>query len=156
MENMILKRILTIASTSIFLYHVYAMLHLWSDIPPRIAIHFSDGEPDEWGTKHVLFIMPIVSILFWLLLQKVSSKPEIFNYIHLTEENKKIQYSRAEKVLLLVQNLGFMALIFANEAFLGSAAGMETSFPFSIAIILLGICFIAPICLFVWALTLKH
>ncbi|MDX8342551.1 MULTISPECIES: hypothetical protein [Bacillaceae] len=77
------------------------------------------------------------------------------NYIHLTEENENIQYEQAERVLVLIQYLGSLTFVFSNEALLHEAVGMESSWPFSIAIVLLGICFVTPIYHLFWAATLK-
>jgi hypothetical protein len=156
MKNKPFKLTLTIISISIFLYHGFNLFYLWSDIPNQIAIHFSNDQPDNWGSKYFLLIMPIISILFWLLLQLLVRKPEKLNYVNLTERNKEIQFLKAEKVMLLIQSLGSISFLFANEAFLRSAIGMEITLPLSIAIVLLAICMIAPLYLLFWSATLKY
>jgi hypothetical protein len=156
MKNKPLKFTLIIISTSILIYHGFNIFHLWSDIPNQIAIHFSNEQPDNWGSKYFLFIMPIISFFFWLLIQILIRKPEKLNYVNLTEKNKEIQYLKAEKVMLLIQYLGSITFIFANEAFLRSAVGMETTLPLSIAIVLLAVCIISPLYLLFWGATLKY
>lgn len=156
MRNEPLKFTLILLSTTILLYHTFHFVYLWSEIPDTIPIHFSKGEPDQWGSKYFLFIMPIVSILTWFLIGLVANKPEKLNYVHLTEGNKKIQYVKAEKVMVLIQHMGAVTFLFANEAFLRNAVGMESRLPFSIALVLLAICFIAPIYHLFWAATLKN
>jgi Protein of unknown function (DUF1648) len=156
MRNEPLKLTLIIISTTILLYHTFHLFYLWSEIPNTIAIHFSKGEPDQWGSKYFLFIMPIVSILTWFLIRLVAKKPEKLNYVNLTEGNKEIQYAKADKVMVLIQHLGSITFIFANEAFLRNAVGMESRLPFSMAIVLLCICFMAPIYHLFWAATLKN
>ncbi|MGE6753720.1 DUF1648 domain-containing protein [Rossellomorea sp. NPDC071047] len=151
-----LKLTLIIISTTILLYHTFHLFYLWSEIPNTIAIHFSKGEPDHWGSKYFLFIMPIVSILTWFLIGLLVKKPEKLNYVNLTEGKKKIQYVKAEKVMVLIQYMGAVTFLFANEAFLRNAVGMESRLPFSIALTLLCICFIAPIYHLFWAATLKN
>jgi hypothetical protein len=156
MKNKPFKFTLIVISTSILFYHGFNLFHLWSDIPNKIAIHFSNDQPDNWDSKYFLFIMPIVSVFFWLLIQILVRKPEKLNYVNLTEKNKEIQYLKAEKVMLLIQYLGSITFIFANEAFLRSAVGMETTMPLSIAIVLLAICIISPLYLLFWGATLKY
>ncbi|MFI8575331.1 DUF1648 domain-containing protein [Rossellomorea aquimaris] len=156
MRNEPLKLTLILLSTTILLYHTFHLFYLWSEIPDTIAIHFSKGEPDQWGSKYFLFIMPIVSILIWFFIGLLAKKPEKLNYVNLTEENKKVQYVKAEKVMVFIQYMGAVTIIFANEAFLRNAVGMESGFPFSIAIVLLAICFMAPIYHLFWAATLKN
>ncbi|MBW3112422.1 DUF1648 domain-containing protein [Bacillus sp. MCCB 382] len=142
-------------STTILIYHAFHLFSLWPEIPATIAIHFSHGEPDYWGSKYILFLMPIVSLLIWFLIGFLVRNPEKLNYIHLTEENENIQYEQAERVLVLIQYLGSLTFVFSNEALLHEAVGMESSWPFSIAIVLLGICFVTPIYHLFWAATLK-
>ncbi|MCM3672057.1 DUF1648 domain-containing protein [Mesobacillus maritimus] len=156
MRNKRFKITLMIISTFILCYHIFKLFYLWSEIPFQIAIHFSSETPDNWGPKYILFIIPIVSILSWLLIGLLVKNPERLNYVNLTEANKKIQFTRAERVMLLIQNLSFISFILANEALLKNAVGMESSLPFSIAIVLLVICFIAPVYLLIWASTLKY
>lgn len=156
MKNNRIKLILTIFSIAILFYHGLNLYYFWSDIPNEIAIHFSNDKPDQWGSKYFLVIMPILSILFWFLIGIIARKPETLNYINLTEKNKEIQYLKAERVLLFIQNIGSVTFIFTNEAFLRSAAGMETTVPLFIAIALLVVCLIAPLYLLIWAATLKY
>ncbi len=150
------KWTLIIISTTTLIYHAFHIFSLWSEIPNTIAIHFSKGEPDHWGSKYFLFLMPIVSILTWFLIGFLAKKPEKLNYIHLTEENKNRQYGKAERVLVLIQYLGSLIFVFANEAFLKDAVGMKSGLPYSITMVLLVICLVAPIYHLFWAATLKQ
>ncbi|KGR74338.1 DUF1648 domain-containing protein [Ureibacillus manganicus] len=156
MKNQTFKITLMIISICAVVYHGFNLLSLWSDIPNEIAIHFSNNQSDNWGSKYLLIIMPIISILFWFLIQLVVRNPENLNYINLTEENKEIQYAKAKKVMLLIQYAGAITFIFVNEAFLRSAVGMDTTLPIIIAIVFLASCIIAPIYLLFWAAALKY
>ena len=156
MRNKPFKITILIISIFIFCYHVFNLFSLWSTIPERIAIHFMNDMADNWGSKYFLLIMPIVSIFVWYLIGLLVKKPEKMNYINLTEANKEIQFSRTEKVMILVQNFSFLFFIFANEAFLRSTVEMESNIPFIISLSLLALCFIAPIYLLIWAATLKY
>lgn len=156
MRNEPLKFTLIIISTPILLYHAFHLFYLWSEIPNTIAIHFRKGEPDQWGSKYILFIMPVVSIITWFLIGLVVKIPEKLNYVNLTEGNKEIQYARAEKVMVIIQYMGAVTFIFANEAALRNAVGMESGLPFSMAIVLLCICLITPVYHLFWAATLKN
>ncbi len=153
MKDKKFKLLLILISFSIFCYHIFNLFHLWSDIPSQITIHFTDGEP---GSKFFLFVMPIISVFIWFLVGLFVRNPEKLNYVNLTEENKDIQYSRTQSVMILIQNVSFMTFIFANEALLDNAVGMESSLPIAISIVCLVICFIAPLYLLVWAATLKY
>lgn len=156
MRNKPFKITILIISIFIFCYHVFNLFSLWPRIPDRIGIHFINDTANNWGSKYFLLIMPILSIFVWYLIGLLVKKPEKMNYINLTEANKEIQFSRTEKVMLLVQNFSFLFLIFANEAFLRSTVEMESNIPFIISLTLLALCFIAPMYLLIWAATLKY
>ena len=150
------KVTLVIISISILCYHIFQLFYLWADIPERIAIHFTNDAPDNWGPKYILYIMPILGIFIWFLIGLLVKKPEKLNYINLTEANKEIQFSRTGKVLILIQNLSFISFILANEALLRYSVGIDSSLPFIISLTLLAICFITPFYLLIWASTLKY
>ena len=156
MRNKPFKITILIISIFIFCYHVFNLLSLWSTIPEGIAIHFTNVTADNWGSKYFLLIMPILSIFVWYLIGLLVKKPERMNYINLTEANKKIQFLRTEKVMILVQNFSFLFLILANEALLRNTVGMEASIPFGISLTFLALCLIARIYLLIWAATLKY
>ncbi|MCR8848060.1 DUF1648 domain-containing protein [Rossellomorea sp. SC111] len=155
MRNELLKCTLIIISITILFYHIVHLFSLWSEVPRTIPIHFSKGEPDQWGSKYLLFIMPVVSILIWFFMGLLAKRPEKLNYVNLTEENKHRQYVKAEKGMVVIQYLSLMIFEFANEAFLRNAVGMDSSLPFSIALALMAICFLAPIYHLFWAARLK-
>jgi hypothetical protein len=155
-RNKPFKITFSIISISIFCYHIFNLLSLWTTIPDSIAIHFTNDTPDNWGSKYILFIMPILSIFVWFLIGILVKKPEKLNYVNLTEVNKEIQFSRAEKVMILIQNFSFLFFILANEAFLRYSVGMESNIPFVTSLTLLALCLIAPIYLLIWAATLKY
>ncbi len=83
--------------------------------------------------------MPSISVLTWYLIGLLVKNPEKLNYINLTEENKEIQYSKSEKVTLLIQYVGSITFIFDNEALLRNSVEMRSILPFSIAIVLLAL-----------------
>lgn len=150
------KIIFLLISIVIFGYHIFNLITLWPSIPNRIAIHFTNDTPDNWGPKYALLIMPIISIFLWLLIGLLIKNPEKLNYVNLTEKNKEIQYSRATKLLILIQNVSSLVFIFANAAFLNFSIGMDYSLPFIISLTLVAICLIAPIYLLIWSATLKY
>ena len=156
MRKKLLTCTLIIISMAILFYHFVHLFSLWSEIPSTIPIHFNTGEPDHWGSKYLLFIMPVVGIVLWFFMGLLARRPEKLNYVHLTEENKHIQYVKAEKLMVFIQYLCLMMFEFANEAFLRNAVGMDSSLPFSIALAFMAICFLAPMYHMFWAAMLKH
>ena len=50
-------------------------------LPERIPIHFNaSGQPDGWGTPRMLWLMPAVATVTYLLMTLVARYPSAFNF----------------------------------------------------------------------------
>lgn len=50
-------------------------------LPARIPIHFNAaGQPDGWGTPGMLWMMPVVATVIYLLMTLVARYPAAFNF----------------------------------------------------------------------------
>ncbi|CAG9620378.1 SdpI family protein [Sutcliffiella rhizosphaerae] len=133
-----------------------SFLVFWQDIPNTIAIHFTNGEPDNYGSKYLLLFMPVIGLFMWWLLGKLTHNPQKLNYINLTEKNKKKQYRMAVNMLITIQNLSFMLFLFANEALLRYAAGASHQVFFALSLALLFIILLTLFYNLIWATSLKE
>lgn len=144
----------------VFGYHFFNLISLWSTIPSKIAIHFTNDTPDQWGSKYVLFILLFLSFLIWyfmnLLIKYLIKSPHKMNYINLTEANKTTQFVRSQKMVILLQFCIFICLIFANEALLNYSADLDYTIAFSISLTFLGLCVILPFYNLFWAARLNY
>ncbi len=73
----------------------FAILVLaWSKLPERVPVHFSfGGQPDRWGGRIVLLVLPCIGMLIYLGLSLLARHPHTFNYpVRITEENALRQY----------------------------------------------------------------
>jgi len=122
-KDKVWTKILKILTVILLGYHLIHLILLWTDVPANIAIHFTNGEPDNWGSKYFLLIMPVTGFLTWWSLGVLIKHPEKLNYINLTEENRDKQHKMTSKILVVIQNLPFIMFIFGNEAFLKYAIG---------------------------------
>lgn len=116
-------KVLTFFAFIVLGYHIVHLILLWPSIPGRIAIHFTNGEPDNWGSKYVLLIMPVIGLVSWWLVGKLTKHPKKFNYINLTEKNRDKQYKMSRKIFTIHQNLILFIFIFGNESFFRKAVG---------------------------------
>lgn len=68
------------------------------DLPDRVPRHFdATGEADAWGPRMMVWALPFVNLLVWLLLGFVSRWPHLSNLpIEVTERN-------AERIYRLVR-----------------------------------------------------
>lgn len=125
------KLLLGIVSLFVLAYHLINLLLIWPDIPNRIAIHFTNGEPDNWGSKYFLLVMPLIGVVSWWLIGLLTKHPDKLNYINLTKENREKQYKKTSKIMILNQNISLILFILGNEAFLRYAIIRKMDYSYS-------------------------
>lgn len=76
---------------------IYSLLKL----PTTIPIHFNvSGQPDNYGNKLTLLILPILATTIYFGLTQLNKFPHIFNYMtKITENNVQKQYTIATRML---------------------------------------------------------
>lgn len=81
----------------IWILSCYAMFNM----PQTIPLHFnSNGQPDSYGDKKTIFILPLLGTLLYWGLTQLNKFPHLFNYTtRITAENAHSQYSMATRVL---------------------------------------------------------
>ncbi|MBM7602764.1 putative membrane protein [Metabacillus crassostreae] len=150
------KFLLSFISVGILVYHLINLFLFWPDIPDRIAIHFTNGEPDNWGSKFFVLIMPIIGLLLWWLIGLFTKHPEKLNYINLTEKNREKQYNMSKKMMIFIQHLVLIISILANESFIRYSVGIENSVLNFFPLILTAIMLLAVFYNLIWAARLKE
>ncbi|MFB9860016.1 DUF1648 domain-containing protein [Salinicoccus siamensis] len=150
------KSVFYIISSIILVYHLVNLFLFWPNMPDRIAIHFTMGEPDNWGSKYFVLIMPTIGLLMWWLIGLLTKHPEKLNYINLTEKNREKQYNMSEKIMTLIQNLVLIASILANESLIRHAVGIENNVFNFLPLFLTGIMVLAVFYNLIWAARLKE
>jgi len=73
--------------------------------PDTVPIHFnSSGQPDGYGGKVTLLLLPIIPTVIYLGLTQLNKYPHIFNYMtKITEENAKRQYTIATRMIRILK-----------------------------------------------------
>ncbi|WP_010283219.1 DUF1648 domain-containing protein [Bacillus timonensis] len=76
----------------------------WSEIPDRVPTHFNfAGEPDSWGGKGSILILPIIATFLFKTMFILSKFPHIHNYpIEVTPENAESIYRISRKMLITI------------------------------------------------------
>lgn len=97
-------------------------LFLYLVLPETIAIHFdAAGNPDGYGSKSTVFILPGIYLLLQFLMSVMAQTPELLNApVKLTEENKERQLQfgkRFMQVLRIVIGLVFLGIDYAAYGF---------------------------------------
>lgn len=76
-------------------------LYQFSRLPETIPTHFNgSGEPDDYGSKYTLWILPLVALVIYAILSLVSKIPEKLNYpVKITPANARKQYILSIRLL---------------------------------------------------------
>jgi uncharacterized membrane protein len=133
-------------------------VYIFIKLPAIIPVHFGDnGQPDKYGKKGLILILPILATLIYFGLTQISKYPEVFNYFRkITNENAERQYTistrmiRFLKIAILVV---FTLVIFSTYLITtGVTSGIGSWFlPF-----VLGLIVIPTIVFIIQALTAKN
>lgn len=103
----------------LFLLGIYGYIIVnWSEIPDRVPTHFNfAGEPDSWGGKGSVLVLPIVATFLFKTMFILSKFPHIFNYpVEVTPENAEGMYRNSRKMLIVMNFfLTFFLAIGARE-----------------------------------------
>jgi uncharacterized membrane protein len=110
-----LEKVLEVVGVLLLLFMVGLLLVSWPSVPETIPTHFNAaGQPDNYGGKGSLVVVPIVALVLYALLTVVSFFPQVFNFPwRITEQNAEAQYRLARTLLtwLKVELLATMTYI---------------------------------------------
>ncbi len=83
---------------------VWPAIH-WTNLPETVPTHFGfNGEPDGWGHKRSIWVLPGIALALYLLLTAAMKFPHRFNYLWpITPENAARQYALARRLISLVK-----------------------------------------------------
>jgi len=109
-------------------------LYYFNQLPDIIPSHYgSNGEPDGFSGKAIIWTLPIIGILLYVGLHCLSYYPHIYNYPQkVTEQNAKRLYTIATKVIRFLN--AQIALVFSYITYstihtaLGNKGGLGKSF----------------------------
>lgn len=133
--------------------HLLHLISLWGKIPGTVFLMYSGDSPSQSGPKELLFLVPALAILLWLVILFIRTKKEKFNYINLTEDNKELQYKAMDTMMVSIQILSFIGLISINESLLRDALSIDSELYTTIGLILIILCTAPPITLAIWSIT---
>ncbi|MGB0863075.1 MAG: DUF1648 domain-containing protein [Saprospiraceae bacterium] len=80
-------------------------IYNYSSLPETIPRHFNAaGEPDAFGNRNSIWILPIVTTGLYIGLTWVAKIPHAFNYpIKITSENAALQYEKAVQMIRILK-----------------------------------------------------
>ncbi len=91
-----------VAAIAGVLFTVVLIILFWATLPSSVPTHFGvAGQADAWGDKVTLLILPVVSMLLYLMLTISNRYPHKFNYLWpITAQNAREQYRLARSLLI--------------------------------------------------------
>ena len=124
-------------------------------LPGRIPVHFDfAGRPDRWGSRAEFNLLPVVSLLVFVLLTVVARLPHLANYpVAITPDNAARQYRLAMIMLTLIKAEIMWLLAFLGWKITRVAAGQASGLGRGFLFVFLGTMLGTPL---VWvALTFR-
>ena len=88
----------------LILSFLYPLLK-WNQIPDTIITHWGfSGQPDGWGPKGTIWIIPVFSLVLYLPLTIMERFPSIWNVpVRTTHKNQKWVYQNIKTMLILMK-----------------------------------------------------
>ncbi|WP_163527497.1 DUF1648 domain-containing protein [Halobacillus ihumii] len=110
-----------------FLVMVITLIYLvviWNKIPETIPVHFNlSGEPDNYGGKWSIIVLPIISLFIWVSFTMLEKYPHVYNYIvTIHERNAEAQYKNAVLMLSVLKLV--ICLLFSYLTWVSIQIGM--------------------------------
>jgi uncharacterized membrane protein len=115
-------------------FTVVLVISSYSDLPDTIPRHYNaSGQPDGFSGKSILFVLPAVTIVTYIIMTIALRFPHMFNYpFEITEENAERQYKN--QILMVRVLKTFTVIIFGYLTYatiqngLGKMQGLGTWF----------------------------
>lgn len=92
-----MEKVLEVAALIGLVVSLTLVIKAWTVLPDSIPVHFGPtGQPNSYGNRFVILILPGTSIFFYVLFTVLSSFPHLYNYLWpITEQNAREQYQLA-------------------------------------------------------------
>lgn len=130
--------------------------NVYGDLPDSIPKHFNlNGEPDAWGGKINLWILPAIGAVTFMLLRFINFKPHTFNYLTtITVDNAEYQYRNAMTMIRVMNLLILLTFLYLTWGTVRTAQGLQSGLgePLSLLMVL----GIAAAALFFVTRSLRH
>jgi len=140
-----------ISVTLLILMWVYCIIN-YVELPDTIATHFNGaGEPDGFGSKQTIWIIPIIATVMYIGLFILNKYPHIHNYmVNITEENALKNYKFSTRIVRIVNFLCVLLMTYITYMIVESAFGKQFNLGTWFVPIVIGVSIILPIIIFVY------
>ena len=121
-------KVFEVASVVFLLANIMIVSVAVPNLPDIIPFHFNlNGEPNQFGSKYIMWVNVAVSVLIYMLMGVVSKFPETFNYPS-QKNNKEEQFKLGAKLMrsfraCVLLFLTIVTCVEIRSAYMGSAKG---------------------------------
>lgn len=111
-----INRVFDLIAIGLFIAVIFYTLFQWNQLPEQVPIHFNAlGEVDNYGSKWVLLLVPMISVGLFALLEFLERHPEWHNYPRrLNEMNAPRFYQSSRELLNRVKNLSLLLMAYTQ------------------------------------------
>lgn len=101
----------------------------YKGLPEKIPTHVGfSGQPDKYGSKATLWLLPIIETFMFLGLYSLNKVPHLFNYmVEITEENAERQYKISTRMMRWINLCTVLLFAVIQAEIVLSANGKNTS-----------------------------
>ncbi len=109
-------------------FMVLLPLYYYNQLPDQIPIHFNGkGEADGFGSKNLIFLIPVIGLTNGLIIKKLNNYPHKFNYpVKITEQNAFIQYSIATRMMRMLNTFIILMMLYICYSQIRNALGQQS------------------------------
>ena len=117
--------VLEAVAISFLLILIVLPLIWYNDLPEKIPVHFNGaGEPDGYGSRATLWILPFTGFFMWLLFTVLEAFPQIYNFpVKITPDNVLTQYRMATRLLRILKSVILIIFSFLSFQTIRTATG---------------------------------
>lgn len=115
-------------------------IFFYEKLPDVVPNHFGpDGKPDGFGSKAVIFLLPIIGIITYVGLFYMNKFPRSFNYpVKITSENTEIQYKIVTRMIRNMNTFISISILYITCNIVYGAMHGEIGLGFGFKILFLG------------------
>lgn len=111
----------------------------WNNLPSKIPMHYdAQGAVNKWGGKNEILLMPVISVVLYVLISVVSFFPKSWNMPTKVREENKLEVYSSMKTMLILMKAELVAVFFYITYKMAMQAALEPWFLPAFLVITIG------------------
>ena len=103
-------------------------VYYYFQLPDQVPIHFGiDGKADAYGSKTMIWLLPLIGGILYIMMTVTNRYPHIFNYpVKINEGNAYNQYKNATRLIRILKAIITVSFAYIIYAQIQSAQGNQS------------------------------